>query len=128
MASYLSSILNGDVQLPSVKQWIAGSSSLPPAPSSETSPRSPSSAGVWPNFTVDQFRVVLLNHVKEEADKVFFAQEKQAAETHAKAQVVKDDSLRDTKSRPVASKLLAHPGVVNDSSFPALAFQFNKAS
>lgn len=128
MAAYISSILRGEVELLLVKQWIIGGSDLPPAPFSVLSPRSPSSAGEWPNITAEQFRVVLLNYVKEEADAIFLSSERHAADLHAKGQVAKEQSTQDPRSWHGDSNPLTAPGTVNDNSFPALSFQSTKVS
>ncbi len=129
MAAYLSSILDGDVNLPVLKQWLAGHIALPPPPSHVTSPHSPSSAGHWPNISAEYFRVLVLNHVKEEADVVFLASEKHASDMHAKnIQPANEMNKRATKSWLVNSKPLAPPGSVNDNNFPALSVQYGKVS
>ena len=127
MALYLSSILNGDVDIPAVKDWLAGRQTLPPPALDVTSPRSPASEACWPNFTADQFQVVLLNYVKEEADVAFHASEKHASDVHAKLEVKGVSNARDAKTCHVGQTSVTTPlGDVNDSSFPALSFQSNK--
>lgn len=129
MAAYLSSILDGDVDLPALKQWLAGHVALPPASSHVILPYSPSSAGHWPNISAEYFRVLLLNHVKEEADVVFLASEKHAGDMHAKnVQPTNETNTRATRSWLAGSKPLAPPGSVNDNNFPALSVQCGKVS
>ncbi len=129
MTAYLSSILDGDVDLPALKQWLAGHIALPPPPSHMTSPYSPSSAGHWPNISAEYFRVLLLNHVKEEVEMVFLASEKHASDMHAKhVQPTNETNKRATRAWLVGSKPLAPPGSVNDNTFPALSVQSGKVS
>ena len=116
MHSYLTSVLQGDVDLPLVKQWISEGCALPPAPSTVVSPRTPTSSDHWPQLTADHFRVMLLNHVKEEADKIFLAAECQAVALHTKA----TQAAKESEARHAASHAAAFPGLVNDSTFPSL--------
>ncbi|KAA6417830.1 MAG: hypothetical protein FRX49_12186 [Trebouxia sp. A1-2] len=127
MTAYLSSILDGDVHLPALKQWLAGHIALPPPPPHVTSPYSPSSAGHWPNISAEYFRVLLLNHVKEEAEVVFLATEKHASDMHARNVQPTDETNKGaTRSWLVGSKPLAPPGSVNEINFPALSVQYGK--
>lgn len=128
MTAYLSSILDGDVDIPALKQWLAGHNALPPAPSHVTLPYSPSSAGQWPKISAEYFRVLLLNQVKEEADVVFLASEKHASDMHAKNVQPTNENKRATRSSLVGSKPLAPPGSVNDNNFPTLSVQYGKVS
>ena len=129
MALYLSSILNGNVDIPAVKDWLAGCQTLPPPALSVTSPGSPASETCWPNFTADQFQVILLNYVKEEADVAFLALEKHASDVHAKLEVKGVRNARDAKTRHAGQLSATTPlGVVDDSSFPALSFQSDKVT
>ena len=129
MTAYLFSILDGDVDIPALKQWLTGHSALPPAPSHVTLPYSPSSADQWPNISAEYFRILLLNHVKEEADVVFLASEKHAGDMHAKnVQPTNETNTRAARSWLAGSKPLAPPGSVNDNNFPALSVQCGKVS
>lgn len=117
MTSYLTNVLEGVVDIGQVKQWISGGSGLPPATSVATSPRSPTSSD-QPQLTVDQFRVLLLNLVKEEADIIFLAAEQQASHLQLSAS---EKILTDAKTCHANSHSSRPPGLLNESNFPTLS-------
>ena len=110
MGSYLASVLEGHVDLASLKHWMCEGSGLPPAPSFATSPRSPRS-DEWPHLTADYFRVILLNFIKEEADLIFLAAE------HVPG-TISDKVIQKPKPRQGTSQ---PPGLVDENSFPTLS-------
>ena len=116
MTSYLANVLEGVIDVAQVKQWISEGNGLPPARSVATSPRSPTSSD-QPQFTADRFKVLLLNHVKEEADNIFLAAEQQATTSQS---TVSDKLLRDSKPCYAAAQPSRTPGLVDESSFPSL--------
>lgn len=124
MTSYLTSVLEGVVDMAQVKQWISQGNGLPPATSVATSPRSPISSD-QPQFTVDQFRVLLLNLVKEEADNIFLAAEQQALNSHPQ---LPEKLFRDAKTCHANSHPLRPPGLLNESNFPTLSIVPTKVS
>ena len=119
MTSYLENVLDGVVNLAQVKQWISEGNGLPPAGSVATSPRSPTSSD-QPQLTADRFIVLLLNHVKEEADNIFLAAEQQAT-SHHKHLTVSDKLLRDSKPCYATAHPARTPGLLDESSFPSLS-------
>ena len=118
MAAYLANVLEGDVDLALVKVWMSEGSGLPPAPSIATSPRSPTSSDHWPQLTADHFRVLLLNHVKEEADIIFVAAEQHAITSQV---IASDKVLNDPTACHAAAQRSRPPGLVDESSFPTLS-------
>ena len=124
MDTYLRQVLLGDVSLTEVKAWLAHPSSLPPAPVIDGLPslRSPSKLPSLNAVTPDQFRVSVLNHVKEEAEAIFAAAEQQAVVAH---QLAASSSHTSKPQRPGYQRSLA-PGVVSDMAFPALPVQPQK--
>lgn len=119
MTSYLANVLEGNIDVAQVKQWISEGNGLPPADSLATSPRSPASSD-QPQLTADRFKVLLLNHVKEEADKIFLAAEQQATSSHAHL-TVSDKLSRDSKSCYATAHPPQTPGIVDERSFPSLS-------
>ena len=125
MQAYLSNVLLGDVDMALVKRWITEGTDLPPALSAAKSPRSPTSTDQWPLMTADHFRVSLLNHVKEEADKIFLAAEQQAVAVHQQA-VTSRKAAKDAHLQQATSQPSAPPGIITDSSFPTLSMMPTK--
>lgn len=124
MTSYLKYVLEGVVDVGQVKQWISEGSGLPPATSVATSPRSPTSSD-QPQLTVDQFRVLLLNLVKEEADIIFLAAEHQALNSHSQLSA-SENVMRDAKTCHANSHSSRPPGLLNESNFPTLSIMPTK--
>ena len=116
MTSYLANVLEGVIDVAQVKLWISEGNGLPPAGSVATSPRSPTSSDQL-QLTADRFKVLLLNHVKEEADNIFLAAEQQATTSQF---TVSDKLLRDSKPCYAAAHPSRTPGLVDESSFPSL--------
>ena len=76
-------------------------------------------------MTADQFRVLLLNFVKEEADMIFLAAEQQAVAMHAQA-TPSNRLGKDPKAWHATTQPSAPPGAVTDSSFPSLSIMPTK--
>ena len=127
MAEYLHSVLAGDIELDSVKDWIAGSSGLPPTPLGSGSPRSPPTSTNALVITAEQLRAETLNYVKEQADLLFLASDKRVAEANAAAQAGKGRG-NSKPAWPAGHARSQAPGLVTENSFPALAVASGKVS
>lgn len=123
MASCVHEVLQGNVSVAEVKAWLAQPCPVPPAPFSggPDSPCSPSRLGSLINVTPEQFRVLVLNHVKEEAEAIFAAAEQQAAAAqHQATSAQHPKPICTSHQKPTA------PGAVSDMAFPALPVHSDK--
>ena len=125
MAAYLQGILAGDVDLDAVKLWIAGGTGLPPLPATVGSPQSPPISNGLRDTTAEQLRALALNYVKEQADVLFLASEKQAAEANSDAQLAQSKH-GSRVPWPADHKRASTPGLVTEHSFPSLSVKSGK--
>lgn len=120
MSAYLQRVLQGEILLLDIKEWLTRNTGLPPGPHchSPSSPCSPFASSSHPSLSPHEFRVNVLNYVKEEAEVVFAAAEQRAA-----AQQLAIASTQTIKPKPVPP-----PGAVSDTAFPTLSGQPHKVS
>ena len=145
--AYLHAVLNGSVSLDTVARWSAedcADSTPPPSASNGTGHAHEAGSGQSPLLTPAGFRVLFLNHVKEEAE-TFFAQAEvqqmlaQAASTPLSTKATPASSprapaqsagwgpgagdgchLKQSKAQRGAAAAARAPGALDESNFPSL--------